>query len=270
VTTKHGKLTGERPHQGATPDSLLALHDAGYRAVISRLGAGRVLDVGCGQGFESVRLGGVGRDVVGVDYNEEAASAAGARPCLLVCRMDAQALGFGAHTFPWICSSHLIEHFAAPERHVAEVARVLADGGSAFFVTPNAPADFENPFHVHPFGAAELTELLARHFGEVWVRGIDAVDTVKAAFEARRAKARRVLALDVLDLRHRMPRAWYLAAYSRLLPIAYRLMAGAESRGTSGGDADDWFVTEEVDDSTLVLFAVCRSPKRGGRCLPSG
>ena len=32
------KLTGERPMEGATPDSLLALHDAGYREVIARLG----------------------------------------------------------------------------------------------------------------------------------------------------------------------------------------------------------------------------------------
>ena len=263
MTTKHGKLTGERPHQGVTPESLLALHHAGYRAVISCLGAGRVLDVGCGQGFESIRLGGTDREVVGVDYSEEAASAAGARPGVLACRMDAQALGFGTGTFPWICSSHLIEHFAAPERHVAEVARVLAVGGSAFFLTPNAPADFENPFHVHLFGEADLTDLLVQHFGEVRVRGIDAVDTVKAAFEARRAKARRVLALDVLDLRHRMPRAWYLAAYTRLLPVAYRFMASAGTRGSSGGKADDWFVTEAIDDSTLVLFAVCRSPKRG-------
>ena len=50
------RLTGERPMQGVTPDSLLALHAAGYRSVIERLGAGPMLDVGCGQGFESVRF----------------------------------------------------------------------------------------------------------------------------------------------------------------------------------------------------------------------
>ena len=44
------KLTGERPMEGSTPDSLLALHDAGYREVLARLGPGRVLDVGCGVG----------------------------------------------------------------------------------------------------------------------------------------------------------------------------------------------------------------------------
>ena len=47
------KLTGERPMQGATPDSLLAFHDAGYREVVARLGPGVVVDIGCGVGDET-------------------------------------------------------------------------------------------------------------------------------------------------------------------------------------------------------------------------
>jgi hypothetical protein len=50
------KLTGERPLEGITPDALLALHAAGYRAVRERLGPGRMFDVGCGQGFESAQF----------------------------------------------------------------------------------------------------------------------------------------------------------------------------------------------------------------------
>ena len=38
------RFTGERPTEGSTPDSLLALHAAGYREVRARLGPGRVLD----------------------------------------------------------------------------------------------------------------------------------------------------------------------------------------------------------------------------------
>src|SRR4029079_11021904 len=50
------RLTGERPMAGATPDSLLAFHDAGYREMCERLGPGTVLDVGCGGGGPTARL----------------------------------------------------------------------------------------------------------------------------------------------------------------------------------------------------------------------
>lgn len=259
------RLTGERPQQGVTPDSLLALHAAGYRAVIERLGPGRLLDVGCGQGFESVGLAAEGRTVVGVDYSAEATATAAARfgpDGLGVARMDALDMGLAGGSFDWACSSHLIEHFTRPEAHVAELARVLRPGGAAFFLTPNEPADFENPFHVHLFGPDELAGLLGRYFGEVWLGGVDAVPRVKADFAARRARAERLLRLDFLDLRHRLPRAWYVAAYTRLLPLAYRVVARGDTGGATGITADDWFVTEEVDETTLVLFAVGRRPRR--------
>ena len=38
ATSTKARLTGERPQQGGTPDSLLALHEAGYRAVLEQAG----------------------------------------------------------------------------------------------------------------------------------------------------------------------------------------------------------------------------------------
>ena len=263
------RLTGERPRRSATPDSLLALHDAGYRAVLERLGAGRVLDVGCGEGFETSRLAGDGRRVVGVDYAPEATDAArrtargvGPSTRFSVAQMDALALGLAGGAFDAVCSSHVIEHIAEPSAHVAELARVTAASGTAFVLTPNAPADFENPFHLRLFGPGDLGAVLRSHFEDVWVGGVDATERVKADFAARREKAKKLLRLDVLDLRHRMPRSWYVALYARLLPVAYVLMARGGSGGASGITEDDWFVTEDVDDTTLVLFAVCRRPRR--------
>ena len=60
--------------------------------------------------------------------------------------------------------------------------------------------------------------MLERHFDDVWLGGVDAVPHVKADFTARRVKANKVLALDVLDLRHRIPRSWYVGSYTRVLP----------------------------------------------------
>ena len=258
------RLTGERPQQGVTPDSLLALHEAGYRAVLDRIGAGRILDVGCGQGFESARFLSPDRQVFGADYSSEAVSVAASRygpEGLRVAQMDALDLGFARGSFDGACSSHLIEHFTDPEPHVAELARVIAPDGVVCILTPNKPADFENPFHLHLFERGELREMLERHFDDVWLGGVDAAPHVKADFAARRIKANKVLRLDVFDLRHRIPHNWYVWAYTRLLPLAYKLIAGSDAGGATGITADDWFVTDELDDTTLVLFAVARSPK---------
>ncbi len=262
---KGRQLTGERPQEGVTPDSLLALHASGYRTVIERLGAGNVLDVGCGQGFESARLLAEGRRVVGVDYSAEAVELAKEHygsAGLDVAQMNALALGFAEGSFDWACSSHLIEHFTEPEGHVAELARVLKDDGTVFFLTPNAPADFENPFHVHLFEPPELRTLLTKYFHDVTIQGLDAVPHVKADFTARRVKAEKVLRLDFLDLRHKIPRSWYIGVYTLALPVAYRLIARGDSGGSTGITAADFSVTDDLDTTTMVLFATASRPRR--------
>jgi SAM-dependent methyltransferase len=232
------------------------------------MGSGRVLDVGCGQGFESARFLRPDRQVVGADYSSDAVATAAARygpEGLRVAQVNALGLGFATGSFDAVCSSHLIEHFTEPEPHVAEVARVLRDDGAAFILTPNEPTDFENPFHLHLFDRAELRALLERHFDEIWLGGVDASPHVKADLTARRIKGNRLLRFDVFDLRHRMPHSWYVWSYTRLLPLAYKLVAKEDAGGRTGITADDWFVTDEPDDTTLVLFAVARRPKRPGR-----
>ena len=139
---------------------------------------------------------------------------------------------------------------------------MLADDGTVFFLTPNAPADFENPFHIHLFEPPELRALLERHFHNVSIQGLDAVPHAKADFTARRVKGDKVLRLDVLDLRHKIPREWYIAAYTRILPVAYRLIARGDAGGATGITDEDFFVTDELDPTTMVLFATATRPRR--------
>lgn len=262
------KLTGERPMQGATPDSLLALHDAGYREVIARLGPGTVLDVGCGVGDETARLQGDGRLVIGADYDATTAVEAGHEwgpggrrdAAVRFTGMDGARLGVRDRSIDWICSSHIIEHFTAPEAHVAELARVLRPTGSAFVITPNAPADFENPFHVYLFEREQLRSLLELFFDDVEVHGLEGSQELQADFAARRASGERILKLDVFRLRHRLPRTWYLGAYTRVLPVVYRLL-GRNAGVGSGIDASHFFLTDEIRPETPVLFAVARAPR---------
>jgi SAM-dependent methyltransferase len=262
------RLTGERPMEGHTPASLLALHDAGYREVIARLGPGRVLDVGCGMGDETARLAGPDRRVVGVDYDAPTARAAaagvGARTGTSprFAAMDGATLGFRSGAFDAVCSSHIIEHFVMPEFHVAELARVCAEDGTVFVITPNRPADFENPFHVYLFEADELRSLLRLFFDDVEVVGLEGDAALKDDFGNRRAKGEKLLRLDALDVRHRVPRSWYVWSYERVLPVVYRALGSGVNGIGSGLDESHFFATPDITPTTPVLFAVARSPRR--------
>jgi ubiquinone/menaquinone biosynthesis C-methylase UbiE len=259
------KLTGERPMQGATPDSLLAFHDAGYREVLARLGPGITVDIGCGMGDETRRLVSPDRLIVGADYSAQtmtaAAVALGSIERLRFCAFDGAALALRDDSVDNVVSSHIIEHFENPVAHVAELARALRPDGTAFVITPNAPADFENPFHVYLFERAQLVSLLSLFFEEVTCLGLEGDDALHADFAARRESGERLLRLDVLQLRRRMPRRAYVWTYERVLPIVYRMLGNDRTGIGSGLSERDFFATEVVDERTPGLFAIARHPK---------
>ena len=263
-------LTGERPMEGSTPDSLLALHDAGYREVLARLGPGRVLDVGCGVGVETARLAAPDREVLGLDYHPETAILArktygpeGSEGTdIEFTAMDGAQLGLKSASFDYVCSSHIIEHFMGPEQHVAELARVSKDDGTTFVITPNRPADFENPFHVYLFEADELASMMRLFFHEVEILGLEGDDVLKADFAARRTTGEKILKLDVLNLRTHMPRRWYVWSYERVLPAVYKVLGSKKSGVGSGLDHTHFSISDAVLPTTPVLFAIARKPRR--------
>jgi len=263
--------TGERPMAGATPDSLLALHDAGYREVMARLGPGIVLDVGCGIGDETERLSAPNRFVIGVDYSTDAAQLAAKtyRPetrapesgALRFIASDGARLGLRDRCVDYVVSSHIIEHFVNPALHVIELARVVRTDGTVLVITPNAPADFENPFHVYMFEEAHLVSLLSLFFDDVTCFGIDGDDVLKADFAARRATGDKLLKLDRFELRHKIPYKSYVWAYEHILPLTYKVLGRKASGIGSGIDSSHFPIRDDVQPDTPVLFAVARKPR---------
>ena len=259
------KLTGERPIEGSTPDSLIALHEAGYREVAARLGDGVVLDVGSGLGDATSSMSGPGRFVIGIDYDAPTAVSAqaqhGAAGHMGFAAMDGSKIAIADNSIDFVCSSHVIEHFTQPETHVAELARVVAPDGAVFVLCPNAPADFENPFHVYDFEPPQLTSLLSLFFEEVEILGLEGDDVVRADFAVRRASGEKLLKLDIFGLRKRLPHKTYVWAYERVLPIVYKFLGSDKNGIGSGIDHTHLYISPTVTTETPVLFAIARRPR---------
>ena len=257
------KAGGERPERDYTPDAVLALHDAGYREVDLRISDGFVLDIGCGLGFETVKLARKNRFIIGMDYHQNSVKSLKDHNIYSVEGVVADCLKspFKQASFDWVISSHIIEHFYNPAFHVKELARVLKRGGTGFVITPNKFMDFENPFHLYLFDDFTLKNLLKDFFTSVEIMGLDCKDEVKSEIATRRQKAQRIYNIDVFQIRKKIPRKYWIYIYSTLLPLAQRIFYKNASGGKTGITENDFYLTDVITTDTMVLFAQVKGPK---------
>jgi 2-polyprenyl-6-hydroxyphenyl methylase/3-demethylubiquinone-9 3-methyltransferase len=107
-------------------------------------GPARLLDIGCGAGFQARALAAEGHRVIGLDASlgsllaaRVAAERAPGEGLPAYVSGDAYRLPFAAAHFDAVCALDFLEHVTDPARVIAEAARVLRPGGLFFFHTFN-------------------------------------------------------------------------------------------------------------------------------------
>ncbi len=261
-------FTGERLHADDARFGIdLLRHHAAYREAIRRArttGATRVLELGSGTGYGTAEVAtalaetsGEAARVVGLDRVAPLPPARRSPARFLRGDLDDPPLG-GAR-FDLALSFQVVEHLEDPTSWLDALADHLAPRGQALVTTPNARfSDRENPFHVKEYEAGELEALLRRRFDEVEMLGVSARGEALAYHEARLARIRRIVRIDPLGLRRRLPRALVGFLFARLAVLVRRGI-GAEA-SLPRVDLDD-FPIEAAHDRSLDLFAVCRAPR---------
>jgi len=259
------RFTGERLHEGEELFAVdLARHHAAYEHARRMLpsGAGtRILDLGCGSGYGAASLARPGTAVIGVDRVPP--DAACRRDGVHFCRADLAGLPFARGRFDGVVSFQVIEHLEDPAPYLGAIASFLAPGGAALLSTPNRDlSDGVNPYHVHEYGADELAGVLERHFESVEMLGVGMTEPVRAYMEARSWRIRRIVRLDPLRLRERLPRAWILALFALGARLVRRQTGRAE--GTPEATWRD-FPVGPADAASIDWLAVCRGPRPASR-----
>jgi len=256
------RFTGERLHEGGSLFALdLARHRAAYEVARAQRIGRRLLDLGCGGGHGAARLAKDGGTVVAVDRvaPDPGPRASGAH----FCRADVAGLPFPPRAFDTVVSFQVIEHLVDPAPYLHAIACLLAPDGVALLSTPNrALSDGINPYHVREFLSGELRDLLAPHFAEVALLGVGRSEPVAAVMAARSARIRRILRLDPLRLRERLPRS----VVERLFAWG-ALWVRLRGRGGADGPKPTWrdFPVGPADDATsLDWLAVCRRARASG------
>ena len=142
-----------------------------------------ILDAGCGSGYGANYLLNWGAQrVIGGDVSAEAIEYATKhyqKDGLDFRLLDVQNLPFSDRYFDVIVSFETIEHLPRIDDFLSECRRVLKDDGTFICSTPNkrtASPDSKEPkarYHVRELYPEELTALLAKHFKEITLYGMD-------------------------------------------------------------------------------------------------
>jgi SAM-dependent methyltransferase len=170
-------LTGERTLPDVPEENYwFRRHLAVYEWVAARVAGLRVADLACGEGYGSDVLARRAAEVVGVDANPEAHEHARLRYRRSNLRFERALVEDFTGPCDAIVFLQTIEHVHEP----GELLARFADAAPVSYVsTPNrltlAPAGAEkseNPWHLREYTAAELRELVARHFSRVELLGV--------------------------------------------------------------------------------------------------
>ena len=137
------------------------------------VGAGRILDIGCGDGYLMSLASGRCETVLGVD-TERTGIRLGAdllkdyANCSLALA-SCHDLPFADGSFDIIVLADVIEHLESPASCLAETRRVLAADGRSLLTTPKwRPGKMWDPeHHWKEYKPRELVELLEQHYAQV-------------------------------------------------------------------------------------------------------
>ncbi len=124
------------------------LEDTTYDWILERVGLAtkgetcRILDLGCGTGVWSERLAAFGHSVYAIDISLKMVQVAAKRKKTKECPFlsmvgDIEALPFKAGSFNMCFSGCVLHHFPSVSAVLAEIKRVMKQGGRVCLVEPN-------------------------------------------------------------------------------------------------------------------------------------
>ena len=161
---------------------------------------GRVLEIGCGSGWQLEAMKGAGWTTQGVDFDPAAAAAARSRG-LDVRVGDVRDLCLPAASFDAVVMAHVLEHVFDPVGLLTECKRLLKPGGRLVSITPNGRSlghrmygpswrGLEPPRHIvvfTPKGLRHACQRACLHVERIEITARDAANLLLASARIQRA-----------------------------------------------------------------------------------
>jgi SAM-dependent methyltransferase len=155
------------PHYGYDPDALMVRGRARAAEILSLPGASTstsFLELGCWDGMVSWALQNAGKTTSAIDNRDEGFDERASAIGVDLRQMDAAHLDFADESFDFVFSYDAFEHFAEPDRVLAEISRVVKRGGHVWLAF--------GPLFLSPYGAHAFPLITVPYCHVLWSEGV--------------------------------------------------------------------------------------------------
>ncbi len=231
--------------------SILAYHQA------TKYISGRVLEIGTGSGYGIKVVAPHAQLFTTIDKHKPSDEVIRGENVRFI-EANVPPLPFADGEFDCVISFQVIEHIEQDRAFVAEVHRVLRNGGLFIVSTPNIKMSLtRNPWHVREYTKEQFSELLSTSFASVEALGVVGNDKVMAYYNKNRESVKRITRFDIFDLQHRLPRRLLQIPYDILNRLNRKKLLNENNSLTTSIKMEDYSV-EGVSDNAFDLFYVAR------------
>ena len=221
-----------------------------------------VLEIGCGEGRGTELILGKARNYTAVDKIGEILDTLAQKfPEGKFRQMNIPPLkGLADRSFDVVISFQVIEHIRNDALFLEEIARVLKPGGRAYITTPNRKMTLtRNPWHIREYLPDELSDLAAKYFDEVDMKGIGGNEKVLQYYEENRKSVQRITRFDIFNLQYRLPASLLRIPYDLLNRFNRNKLKDADNELVMSITADDYLLLKDPAEALDLFLTVRKS-----------
>lgn len=224
--------------------SILAYHKA------AEIVSGKVLEIGTGSGYGIEIVSPLADQFTTIDKTPPSAGLHEGMPGVVFKQLSVPPLkGIPSESFDYVISFQVIEHIKDDVHTIAEIHRVLKNGGKLIISTPNRKMSLtRNPWHVREYTAEEFRKLLGCAFGSVEALGVFGNEKVMEYYENNRQSVQNVLRYDILKLNRNLPRWMLKIPYDVMNRRNRKKLLRTDSELTASISMRDYYFGEVGDD----------------------
>ena len=201
--------TAERSsHLDPSENVIFQRHMIAYMETAKMI-SGKVLEIGCGEGYGLVELAPKAEHYLAVDkYDTPISKELKEQNNISFRQIEIPPLqGIEDNSIDFVVTFQVIEHINDDELFVSEIFRVLRPGGKLILTTPNKLMSLtRNPWHFREYTPNEMQEILQTSFKDINIKGVFGLGKAMDYYEKNKKAVEKITRWDIFNLQYLLPR----------------------------------------------------------------